>query len=121
MTLTANFGDLGYTAGLFGGYGFQLNNLYFGGELEAELAKTHSDHERIGGGSPFRSKNNGAMEQVRVPAMSSTTRHCFMAVSASSKRASNSIMHPAIIVFLRNTPRPACALAAAWNFQRQTI
>ncbi len=52
-TLTANFGDLGYTAGLFGGYGFQLNNLYFGGELEAELAKAHSDHERIGGGQSF--------------------------------------------------------------------
>lgn len=52
-TLTATFGDLGYTAGLFGGYGFQIGSLYLGGELEAELAKTHSDHEREGGGQTF--------------------------------------------------------------------
>ena len=35
-TLTANFGDLGYTAGVFGGYGAQFANFYLGGELEAE-------------------------------------------------------------------------------------
>jgi opacity protein-like surface antigen len=52
-TLTANFGDLGYTAGLFGGYGAQFANFYLGGELEAELGKTHNDHERIGGGQSF--------------------------------------------------------------------
>lgn len=52
-TLTADFGDLGYTAGVFGGYGFQFGNVYIGGELEAELGKTHSDHERVGGGRSF--------------------------------------------------------------------
>lgn len=52
-TLTANFGDLGYTGGLFGGYGLQLRSFYLGGELEAELGKTHSDHEREGGGQSF--------------------------------------------------------------------
>jgi len=52
-TLTADFGDLGYTAGVFGGYGFQLGGFYLGGELEAELGKTHSDHEREGGGRSF--------------------------------------------------------------------
>ena len=52
-TLTANFGDLGYTAGVFGGYGFQFGNFYFGGELEAALGKSHSDHEREGGGRSF--------------------------------------------------------------------
>ena len=49
-TLTANFGDLGYTAGLFGGYGLQIRSFYVGGEIEAELGKTHGDHEREGGG-----------------------------------------------------------------------
>ncbi len=52
-TLTANFGDLGYAAGLFGGYGIQFGSLYFGGEIEAELSKTHSNHEREGGGRSF--------------------------------------------------------------------
>lgn len=52
-TLTANFGDLGYTGGVFGGYGVQFGNFYVGGELEAELGKTHSDHEREGGGRTF--------------------------------------------------------------------
>lgn len=44
--LTAHYGDLGYTAGLFGGYGAQLDQFYVGGELEAEISKTHADHER---------------------------------------------------------------------------
>lgn len=52
-TLTASFGDLGYTGGLFGGYGMQFGNVYLGGELEAELGKTHGDHEREGGGRTF--------------------------------------------------------------------
>ena len=52
-TLTANFGDLGYTGGIFGGYGLQFGKLYLGGELEAELGKTHNDHEREGGGQSF--------------------------------------------------------------------
>jgi len=52
-TLTAVFGDLGYTAGLFAGYGAQFGNLYMGGELEAELGKTHGNHQREGGGRSF--------------------------------------------------------------------
>lgn len=52
-TLTASFGDLGYTGGIFGGYGVQLGSLYVGGELEAELGRTHNDHEREGGGQTF--------------------------------------------------------------------
>ena len=52
-TRTANFGDLGYTGGLFGGYGVQLGNVYVGGDLEAELGKIHSDQERQGGGRSF--------------------------------------------------------------------
>lgn len=52
-TLTANFGDLGYTGGAFGGYGMQLGSFYVGGELEADLAKVHGDHEREGGGRTF--------------------------------------------------------------------
>lgn len=52
-TLTANFGDLGYTGGIFGGAGFQLGSLYVGGELEAELGRTHNDHERQGGGQTY--------------------------------------------------------------------
>lgn len=52
-TLTTTFSDLGYTAGLFGGYGFQFGKLYLGGEVEAELGKSHSDHEREGGGRSF--------------------------------------------------------------------
>ena len=52
-TLTANFGDLGYTAGVFGGYGFQFGNFYLGGDFEAELGKTNGDHERVGGGQSF--------------------------------------------------------------------
>jgi opacity protein-like surface antigen len=51
--VTADRGDLGYTAGLFGGYGAQVGNFYLGGELEAELAKTHSNNEREGGGRSF--------------------------------------------------------------------
>ena len=38
---------------MFGGYGFQFGNFYFGGDLEAELGKTHGDHERVGGGQSF--------------------------------------------------------------------
>lgn len=45
-TLTANYGDLGYTAGVFGGYGAQIDQFYVGGELEVEIGKTNSDHER---------------------------------------------------------------------------
>jgi hypothetical protein len=52
-TLTADFGDLGYTGGVFGGYGVQFGNVYLGGELEAGLGKTHGDHEREGGGRSF--------------------------------------------------------------------
>jgi opacity protein-like surface antigen len=52
-TLTATFGDLGYTAGLFGGYGIQANQFYLGGELEAELGKTNSDHESDPSGRHF--------------------------------------------------------------------
>ena len=52
-TLTANFGDLGFTGGVFGGYGIQFGKVYLGGELDAELSKTHSGHERDGGGRSF--------------------------------------------------------------------
>ena len=66
-TLTADFGDLGYTGGVFGGYGFQAGNFYLGGELEAELGKTNSSHEREGGGRTFaveRQWNFGASARV---------------------------------------------------------
>ncbi len=52
-TRTANFGDLGYTGGVFGGYGAQFGNFYVGGELEAELGKVQSNQERVGGGRSF--------------------------------------------------------------------
>ena len=52
-TRTADFGDLGYTGGAFGGYGLQFGNFYVGGELEAELGKVHSNQERVGGGRSF--------------------------------------------------------------------
>ncbi len=74
-TLTANYGDLGYTAGLFGGYGAQFGNLYLGGELEAELAKVHSDHEREGGGRTFASDKQwsyGASARVGYVANNTT-------------------------------------------------
>ncbi len=52
-TRTADFGDLGYSGGAFGGYGLQLGNFYVGGELEADLGKVHSNQEREGGGRSF--------------------------------------------------------------------
>ena len=58
-TLTADFGDTGFTGGIFAGYGRQLANIYIGGELEAELAKTTWDHLREPSGRTYSLENDG--------------------------------------------------------------
>lgn len=52
-SLTADFGDTGWTGGLFAGYGSRFENWYLGAELDGEISDTGWFHARLPGGRVF--------------------------------------------------------------------
>ncbi len=52
-TIVADFGDAGFTGGVFAGYDFQVGRFVIGGEVDAEISDAMWDHEREPTGRSF--------------------------------------------------------------------